>query len=170
MTTPQHVTCPSPNACRSPNHCAGIKRIVSTSRKYISFGLIRRSAEMLAENANCASSGFQEGEAWSSELLLLNLRCHRIAMVQPADLALAVWPCIAQARAKTTGVKTSGFISGSTDRGPRDRQGAHRRWWKNPLKNRRRYRRRLGEKQRGPLMQPGANRLVCRHSICDGKS
>ena len=35
---------------------------------------------MLAENVNRALPG-----GWSSELLLLSLRCHRIAMVQPAE-------------------------------------------------------------------------------------
>src|SRR6516164_1374902 len=39
---------------------------------------------MLAENVNRASAGLQE-RVWSSELLLLSLRCHRIAMVQPAE-------------------------------------------------------------------------------------
>jgi|SRR5215469_1979802 len=40
---------------------------------------------MLAENVNRALPGFQEGEVCSSELLLLSLRRHRIAMVQPAE-------------------------------------------------------------------------------------
>ena len=39
---------------------------------------------MLAENVNSASAGLQE-KSWSSELLLLSLRCHRIAMVQRAE-------------------------------------------------------------------------------------
>src|SRR6516164_6231983 len=39
---------------------------------------------MLAENVNRASAGLQE-RVWSSELLLLILRCHFITMVQPAE-------------------------------------------------------------------------------------
>ena len=45
--------------------------------------LIRRPAKELAENVNGAFSGFQE-EAFS-ELLVLSLRRHDIAMVQPAE-------------------------------------------------------------------------------------
>ena len=39
---------------------------------------------MLAENVNRASAGCKK-RVWSSELLLLSLRCHRITMVQPAE-------------------------------------------------------------------------------------
>src|SRR5262252_2741529 len=40
---------------------------------------------MLAENVNRSLSEFQEVEVCCSELLLLSLRRHRIAMVQPAE-------------------------------------------------------------------------------------
>jgi len=46
--------------------------------------LIRRSAKMLVENVDCAWPGLKK-ETWLSEKQLLNLRCHCIAMVQPAE-------------------------------------------------------------------------------------
>ena len=62
-------------------------------------------------------------------------------------------------------------IAGSEDRGPRDRRGAHTRWWKGLWKNRRRYRwRKSGEVQRGLLTRPGATRCFYRLSMTDGKS
>jgi hypothetical protein len=39
-----------------------------------------------------------------------------------------------------SGVLNRGIISGSEDRGRRDRPGAHRRWWRGLEKNRMRYR------------------------------
>jgi transcriptional regulator with XRE-family HTH domain len=46
------------------------------------------------------------------------------------------------------------FVFGSEYRDRRGRRDAHRRWWKGPLKNRRRYRRRnSGEKRREPSMR-----------------
>jgi hypothetical protein len=56
-------------------------------------------------------------------------------------------------------VSQPGFIFGLEDRGQRVRLDAHRRWWKGPWKNRRRYRwRNLGEKRRGPSMRLWASR------------
>ena len=46
--------------------------------------LIRRSAKMLAENVDCAWPGFKK-RIWLSEKQLLNLRCHRITMVQATE-------------------------------------------------------------------------------------
>jgi hypothetical protein len=46
--------------------------------------LIRRSAKMLAENVDFAWPGFQK-RIWLSEKQLLNLRCHRITMVQATE-------------------------------------------------------------------------------------
>src|SRR5260370_40742871 len=45
---------------------------------------IRRSAKMLAENLDCAWPGFKK-RIWLSEKQLLNLRCHRITMVQAIE-------------------------------------------------------------------------------------
>jgi hypothetical protein len=46
--------------------------------------LIRRSAKMLAENVDCAWPGFKK-EFGSQKKQLLNLRCHRITMVQATE-------------------------------------------------------------------------------------
>ena len=63
-----------------------------------------------------------------------------------------------------------GFISDSEDRGPHDRRGAHKLWWKGLWRNRKRYRRNSLEKQTEPSTRPGESRWFYRLSKVDGKS
>src|ERR1700728_656133 len=69
---------------------------------------------------------------------------------QTANQALARYPD-RRREIRRNSVSQPGIISGPRNKDPRDRRGAHKRWWKGPWKNRRRYPRcNSTEKQRGP--------------------
>ncbi len=73
--------------CRSPNRRAPtLKGFLSPWRRFFGLGLHADSS--IRENARrergLCLAGFQK-RIWLSEKQLLNLRCHRITMVQPAE-------------------------------------------------------------------------------------